>query len=360
MLRRRLSAAQYAALSALLALVLSACSEEAPERTAAVSSDLATLTVTVAQDADGRAWDGTVEAVREARLSAQTSGRVVAVNRDVNDAVAQDEVLVRLSEVEQRAGVSSARAQLRATEAALAEAQVTRRRYQELAEKQFVAASQLDQLQSGYEAALAARDAARARVADAAQQSSYTEIRAPFTGRVGTRAVEPGESVAAGQWLMTVIALDDLRVAVSVPQSAATLIRDRPAAQITLDDGRRVEAATVTVFPGADPGTHSVTVRVDLPPLTPAPLPGSTAKVEFSAAPGARFPRIPTSALVRRGEVSAVYVLNDRSPMLRQLRLGRIDGEWAEVIAGLKPGENIAADPVAAAQALESERRNGH
>lgn len=346
--------------AALLALGLSACSGDAPDRAVAALPDLATLMVAVTDNADGRAWDGVVEAVREARLSAQTSGRVVAVNRDVNDTVTEGEILVQLSEVEQRSGAASARAQLRATEAALVEAETTRWRYRGLAEKQFVAASQLDRVQSGYEAALAARDAARARLADAMQQTSYTEIRAPYAGRVGARAVEPGESVGAGQWLMSVFALDSLRVQVNVPQSAAALIRDQPVARIAFDDGRRMEAAKVTVFPSADPDTHSVNVRIDLPALDPAPLPGSTAKVAFAAAPNTSFPRIPTSALVRRGEISAVYILNGQTPTLRQLRLGEVAGDQVNVIAGLKSGEIIAADPVAAAQALVLRRRGGH
>ena len=349
-----------AATATLLALALSACGSDTQDRTVAPLPDLAALTVALADGGDGRSWDGVVEAVREARLSAQTSGRVVAVQRDVNDSVADGEVLVRLSEVEQRAGVASASAQLRAAEAALVEARSTRRRYRELAEKQLVATAQLDQVQTTYEAALAARDAAAARLAEASQQIDYTTIRAPYSGRVSARAVEPGESVAAGQWLMSVFAPDSLRIQVSVPQSDAAPIREQPVAHITFDDGRRLEAAKVTVFPSADPDTHSVNVRVDLAALDPAPLPGSTAKVTFAASREARFARIPTSALVRRGEVNAVYVLNGQTLALRQLRLGEIAGDGVDVIAGLKPGEIIAADPVAAAQALVRTRQSKH
>ena len=71
-------------------------------------------------------------------------------------------------------------------------------------------------------------------------------------------------------------------------------------------------------------------------------------------------PRIPASAVVQRGEVSAVYVLADGRLSLRQLRLGARDGDSVEVIAGLKPGEAIATDPVAAMQALVAARQDGN
>jgi len=95
---------------------------------------------------------------------------------------------------------------------------------------------------------------------------------------------------------------------------------------------------------------------VELPALDPAPAPGTTAKVVFPAAAGDPLVRIPASALVRRGELSAAYVLSDGRLTLRQLRLGARSGDEVEVISGLAPGETVAADPVAAAQALVAAR----
>ena len=109
----------------------------------------------------------------------------------------------------------------------------------------------------------------------------------------------------------------------------------------------------------SDAATHSVNVRVQLPSLDPAPLPGSTAKVSFPATKGTAFPRVPASALVRRGEVNAAYVVAGGRVVLRQLRIGGQSGDQVEVISGLKPGEKIAADPVAAARALAKAREGG-
>ncbi len=345
---------------ALLAASLTACgnSGDAPPRASA--GNLETHVVAAPEGGRGRYWDGVVEAERRATLSAQTHGRVTRVEHDVNDRVAAGTVLLRLTAVEQQAGTDTARAQLRATEAAAAEADSQYRRFAALADGQYVSKAQIDQVRAARDAAFAARDAARAQLAQAGQQTDYTVVRSPYAGIVSSRDVEPGESVNPGQPLMTVFAPDELRIEVRVPQADADRIRAHPRAVVAFADGRLVDAADVVVFPSADAATHSVPVRVRLPALDPAPVPGGTARVLFPAATGAAHPRIPASAVARRGEMNAVYVLAGDNLSLRQLRLGAQVGDEVDVIAGLKPGEAIAADPVQALQALVQSRRGGN
>lgn len=346
-------------LAALTAL--SGCGSE-PERAALPPLPrLETVSVTAAGAGGGRAWDGVVEAVREAALSAQTSGRVTAVEADIDDRVAADAVLLRITAVEQQAGANTARAQLRAAEATASEAEQNYRRFAALADARYVSRAQIDQARAARDSAVAARDAARAQLAQAAQQAAYTTVRAPFAGIVSRRTVEPGETVAPGQPLMTVYAPDALRIEVQVPQSEAAAIRAAPRASVVLGDGRTVEAARVTVFPAADAASHSVGVRIALPDLEDAPAPGTTAKIVFPIAAtrdggDAEAVSIPASALAQRGEVSGVYVLHDGRLALRQVRVGQRVGDRVEIVAGLRAGEVVAADPVAAVQALIAQR----
>lgn len=342
---------------ALLAGALAACGGAGDDSPGpAPIEGLETAVVADPATAQGRAWDGVVEAVRQATLTAQTSGRVAAVAYDVDDRVAAGAVLVRLSAVEQRSGVDAARAQLNASEAAAREAEGEYRRYQELAAGQYVSRSQLERMRAARDTAVAARDAARAQLASAGQTADYTVVRAPYDGIVASRDVEPGESVAMGQPLATVFSPDALRIEVDLPQAVAEQVRADPRASVRLHDRRTVDAGEVIVFPAADAATHTVRVRVMLPALDPAPVPGSTAKVVFPAVAGTSRPRIPAGAIVRRGEVVAAYVLADGRLSLRQLRLGEASADGVEVIAGLQPGETIALDPVAARQALVNAR----
>ena len=319
---------------------------------------LATHTVQSAAVDGGRAWDGVVEAVQQAQLTAQTAGRVTVVAVDVNDRVAAGQVLLRLTAVEQQAGANTARAQLRAADAAAVEAQANFRRYDALASGQYVSRAQIDQARAARDSAVASRDAARAQLAQAGQQADYTVVRAPYAGIVSARLVEPGESVTPAQPLLVLYAPGAFRIQVQVPQSDADAIRSAGRAAVLLNDGRRLDAASVAVFPSADPATHSVAVRVVLPAMADAPQPGATAKVVFPIAGKADTGAvgIPRSALVQRGEVSGVYVIDGNRIALRQVRLGRPAGDGVEVLAGLKPGERIATDPVAALQALVSQR----
>lgn len=299
-----------------------------------------------------RAWDGTVQAVQQADLAAQTSARVLAVDSDVGDRVERGAILVRLTAVEQDAGANAARAQLRAAQAAADEAEATYARYQSLAQRQLVSRLQFDQIKSTRDAALAARDAARAQLAGASQQADYTSVRAPFAGIVQSRRVEPGEAVAPGRVLLSLYAPGALRVQAQIPESDAQALRAVTSVKVVLADGRHIDSSTLTVFPSADPSTHSVTVRATLPALDRPPPPGTTARLLSGLPGGTPTLWLPRSVIVQRGEVSAVYVIENSWPSLRQIRVGRTDGERVEVLAGVHDGDRVATDPVAALQAL--------
>lgn len=341
---------------ASLVLALSACGDDHSAVGKAPLPKLDTYTVTTSDARAGRSWDGVVEAVREAVLSAQTSGRVTAVDVDVNDRVVAGQTLLRLTVVEQQAGVDAARAQLRAAEASAVEAERNYQRFASLAKDRYVSRAQLDQARAGRDAANAARDAARAQLSSAGQSAEYTMVRAPYPGIVAARNVEPGEAVAPGQPLLTVYAPEDLRIEVQVPQSDAEAIRAQPGARVTFDGGASVDARQVVVYPGADPLSHSVTVRVLLPRMEAPVAPGTTAKVAFSIRSVDSTLRVPDTAVVRRGELTGVYVLKDGTLLLRQLRLGGREGDTVEVLAGLGPGDVVARNPEAALKALIKQR----
>lgn len=345
----------FAPVFALIA-TLAGCGSDPGERAATPLPKLDTFVVAADTATGGRAWDGTVEAVREAVLSAQTAGRVTAIDADVNDRVAAGQILLRLTVVEQQAGVDAARAQLRAAEASAVEAERQFQRFSALAKDNYVSRAQLDQARSARDAANAARDAARAQLSSAGQNADYTTVRAPYAGIVSARRVEPGETVNPGQPLLTVYAPDDLRIEVRVPQSAADAIRSQPGARVRFDDGTTVDAREVVVYPAADPASHSVPVRVLLPRMAEAIAPGTTAKVVFAIGDDAHALRVPTASVLRRGELTAVYVVKDGRVLLRQLRLGASEGGSVEVLAGLRAGEVVARDPEAAVQAVALQR----
>lgn len=306
-----------------------------------------TAVVEIAQAPLERVYDGTVEAVNQATMSAQTSGRIAEVYYDVDDYVEPGDPIVRFTNAEQQAQLQQAKASL--SEALARQNQAT---------EEFSRASALFESGSSskreYETAVAARDAADARVAaarsaveTAEQQLEYTLVRAPYPGIVTERHVEVGEAVGVGQPLMSGLSLDSLRVVANLPQQVAARVREHEAAVVLTEEGR-VEATDLTIFPFADAASNTFTVRVNLPDGQYRLYPGMFVKVAFVVGDAERL-LVPTDALVRRSEVTGVYVVDSEERVrLRQVRVGNRFGDRIEVLAGLAQGERIALDPVAA------------
>lgn len=346
-------------LPGLLVLLLPACSERMPATPPAAAPALQTISTTVGDGSEAVAWDGVVQAVEQSVLSAQTSGRVTALGADVDSRVAAGAVLLRLTSEEQSAAVARAEAQLRAAEAQYADAAARHQRGINLFEQQVIARDEFDSVKAAGESSAAARDAAAAQLDQARQQLGYTVVRAPYAGVVAARHVEQGETVAPGQALFTLYAPGRLRVEVLVPQRDAEAIRARPEAALTLPDGAQIKAASVMIFPSADPAAHSNAVRVLLPAQGPALRPGQVVKVRFAAARAAAGIWLPEGALAVRGELTGVYVVSGADVVLRQVRTGRREGGRVEILAGVAAGELVAADPVAALQELQARQRSG-
>lgn len=327
-----------AAIMTFLFMAFAAQADELPFTTATVELDEAPLE---------RQFDGTVEAVNQATMSAQTSGRIAEVFYDVDDYVQPGEPIVRFTDIEQQSALQQANA-------ALAEAVARNNQAQE----EFTRVSDL--LDSGsasrreYDQALAARDAASARVAaarssvdTAKQQVEYTLVRAPYAGIVTERHVEVGETVGVGQPLISGLSLEALRVVVDLPQQVAARVREYRTAFILVDEGR-VEATDVTIFPYAHSASNTFRVRLELPEGQFALYPGMFVKVTFVVGDSQRL-LVPSVALMRRSEVTGVYVVDDQQRVrMRQVRVGGTFGDRTEVLSGLRAGERVAEDPVKA------------
>jgi RND family efflux transporter MFP subunit len=293
-----------------------------------------------------RVFDGTVEAVNRATVSAQTSGRVAEILYDVNDFVEAGAVIMRFTDVEQQSALRQARAALGEAEARASEAEQEYQRVSRMFSNETVSRARFEQAEANRNAAAARLEAARSAVATAEEQLGYTEVRAPYAGIVSERHVEVGELVSPGQALMSGLSLESLRVNVHVPQSMFEPVREIGRAYIYADD-LRIDAESLTFSPIADAVTNTFRVRVNLPTASARLFPGMFVKVGLVVGESRRL-LVPAAAIVRRSELSAVYVVEGERVMLRQVRLGRSYGDDVEVLAGLDAGERVATDPVQA------------
>jgi len=331
------------------ALALTGCGkgEEADRDGATAAPGLATIEVGAETAPAEMLLDGIVEAVNQATLSAQTTGRVAEVQVDVNDPVKAGALLMRLRATEQVAGLGQAQAALQAAVAQDAQARAQFERIRDMYERKVVARATYDEAVAARDSAGANLAAAQAGLESAREGVAYTELRAPYDGVVTARHVDAGEAVAPGMPLLTMAALGELRVVVDIPQSVADQVRALRQADVYVGS-ERVASASVTVFPAADPQSGTFRARVDLPVTTIALAPGMHAKVGFVTGEATRL-LVPRSAVVERSELRAVYVVTPEGRVvLRQVRLGRPVDDRIEVIAGLAKGERVATDPAAA------------
>ncbi len=323
---------------------------------ALAASPLATLTVKYQTSDIAYATEATVEAVNQSTVAAQVSGRVVAVNFDAGDYVKAGTVIVRLAAQELSSAVAGSRAQVAQADATLTNARANYARQQQLFQQKFISQAAMDRASAEFRSAEAAARAARAGAGQSAAISSYTVITAPFSGVVSARHVEMGESVSPGTPLMTGFDPKDMRVVANIPQYKLAAVKASKRVAVEVPSlNKWIDATGVTMLPTAEAATHSVKVRVDLPTNLTSVLPGMFVRVHFSLGSSRKL-SIPASAVLRRSEVSAVYVVDATQHIsLRQVRLGERDTRGqVEVLAGLTPGETIAADPIKAGIALKT------
>jgi len=304
-----------------------------------------------------RRFDGSVEAVNKSTISAQTTGRIMEINFDVNDYVKVGSVIVRFVDTEHKARLKQAESALMAAGARHLAADQTFKRTQTLFKNGTVAKAAFDAAKSDFDAATASQESAKAAVQQAREQLSYTIVRAPYSGFVVQRHVQIGEIANPGQPLMTGFSLEKLRVKSDVPQQFASAIRKGNKAIVYGPDKTAIEASNLTVFPFADPKSNTVTVRIALPEGTKNVFPGMLVKTVFNVGERTVL-SIPQSAVVQRGEVVGAYLLDgDGILHLQQIRTGRTLGDdEIEVLSGLQKGDKVATDPLAASIALKSKK----
>lgn len=322
---------------------------------AGAAAPLATTVVRYAQVDQTYAAEATVEAVRQSTVSAQIAGRIVDVRFDAGDYVEKGQVLVRIDEREVAQAVAGRQAEVASARATLENARANYERTRQLYTQKFVSQAALDKAQAEYRAAQAQAAANVAGAGQAQTLRSYTNIVAPYSGVVAERHVQLGEMATPGMPLMTGFDPRDLRVVASIPQYKLTQIKSAGRAAIEFPAlNRWINATSIQVLPAIDEKTRVFQVRLELPENLRDVYPGMFARAHFVIGRTQKL-AIPASAVVRRSEVTAVYVVTPGKQIrLRQIRVGETAaGGTVEVLAGLTPGEVIALDPLAAGIALK-------
>ena len=304
-------------------------------------------------------FNGVVEAVRQTVIAAQVSGAVVQLNAKVGDSVKAGQVLLQIDARTADQTAAASNAQVLSARASLEVATKEYERQKQLFQKNYISQAALERAESEFKATRAQVAAQSAQAGAARTQSGLHLIRAPYAGVIAQVPVSLGDMAMPGRALVTVYDPSALRITAAVPQTVAAqmVINQLPRAELPdlAAQHQWVTPVRVQLLPTVDAATHTVQLRADLPVGLDSVAPGMFARLWLPLAGrgGTAMPSlsVPLSAVVRRAELTGLYVLDPEGrPLLRQVRLGRVDGSSVEILAGLMPGERVATDPEVAAR----------
>jgi RND family efflux transporter MFP subunit len=303
---------------------------------------------------------GTVHSRETAVISAQVMGRIQQVLVREGDTVRKGQTIVVLDDATLRASVNQAQAGVRTAQGLQTAAEMdaklavsTLERYRQLEAQKSVSPQEMDEVTRRAEAAKARLEAVRAQAEAAQAQESgaqtvlgYSHLVAPFSGVVTARMADPGTIAAPGVSLLQVEQAGALQLHATVDESAIAAIHKGMKVKVTVDSAgfQGKEGAISEIVPAADPASHSFLIKIDLPPSSQLRA-GTYGTAEIAT--GVRQAiLIPNSAVVSRGSLACVYVLDSRGiGQLRYLTLGAAQGDFVEALSGISAGEKLVDSP---------------
>jgi multidrug efflux pump subunit AcrA (membrane-fusion protein) len=360
-----------AVLVAGAALAVSGCGSDEPRPEKEAAAVTVALHVVERASAEGiYEASGTLRAKQTAVITSKIPGHVRELHVSAGDRVTLGETLALLEGADIEARLQGATAALREAEdaereaaagldaatARAAVAESTFGRYRELEAKRAVTAQEIDEVESRHLSAKADLGMARARlsrarssieraraeIATAEAYSGYMRIQAPFDGRVIERHVDVGTLAGPGTPLLVLEQAGAVRAEVSVDESQAGRIHVGDEATVVVSGAVELKARVSEVFPAVDPASRAFLVKVDLPEDVDSSgfAPGRFVRVGFRIGERERMV-VPDSAVMRRGQLELVYVVEDDRARLRLVTLGRSREGFVEVLSGLDPGEAV-------------------
>jgi multidrug efflux pump subunit AcrA (membrane-fusion protein) len=328
---------------------------------------------------------GTVQPRNRIALSSQINGFVREMRVRMGDSVKQDQVLATLDARDAESQKAVAQASIDETQAALSEARKayqaavdmqssakasaeladqTYARYQKLFESQSVSPQEMDEVRmrrSASAAELASRGSmvaaaqerikqVEARIAQARAQGlradvmmSWTQIKAPVSGRIVERSVDTGTAIFPGSPLLVIESTANSQVLADVPTEHISSLSVGKSVRVLSAEGSGYhEGRIAEIVPLSNPSTHSVQFKVDLSSNLTLPN-GQFVKIEVPV--GTRNALlVPDQAIRTTGQLDGLFVVDAASKA--RFRLAKIvpyDADRSEVLSGVEPGEIIIA-----------------
>lgn len=294
---------------------------------------------------------GTIRADERVELRSEVSGRVREIRFREGARVAAGELLLKIDD-------SELRAQLARAESRLAIAEREEKRQRDLFQQNVASSRDLDNAATNLAVARAEADLIRAQLAK-------TDIRAPFAGVVGLRALSEGTYVTPTTPITTVVDDNPVKIDFVVPERFAGQLAPGDGIRFTVEGLPRTFTGTVyAIEPAIDEQTRTLGVRATSPNDDGALVPGAFAQVEI-ALPERDALSVPSFALIPEIRGHRVLVMRGGKAEPRPVRIGARTTDRVEVLEGLAEGDSLILSglmqlrpgaPVTLAPAKEAKR----
>ena len=281
--------------------------------------------------------DGRIE------VSSRVVGFIEQLDMREGQKVVRGDLLVRIDPTDIEEAIRQAEAGVQAAEEDLQDAEQDVRKYDGLAAKGAVATETLRKAKVRVDVAKAKLDQARSALAAAEAQKTYATITSPVDGVIVSVAKRSGEMATAGTTILTVESHEVLLFKAFVSESRLVTIDSSLPVTVRIDSlgGAGFEGRVRGIVPSGDDITRRYELNVILPKDARL-VPGMFGRADITL--GAQeVTLIPRTALVNRGGLDGVFVLDGAIARFRWLRTGREFGDSIEVVSGLSEGEQILA-----------------
>jgi membrane fusion protein (multidrug efflux system) len=287
---------------------------------------------------------GSLEAVQGVMVTAELTGKVVKIAFEPGSAVQAGDLLVQQD-------TSSEAAQLRSAEASMELARLNLERAGELLPENVITRSNYDNVDAEFKQAAARVDCIRATIAK-------KTIRAPFSGRLGIRLVNLGQTLNDGQPIVSLQAMDPIFVNFQLPQQELSKIRRGLAVKLTSDalPGETIEGTITAINPQVDSATRNIRAQATVANTGERLRPGMFVNTTLVLPEAHPVLTIPSTAVLHAPYSDSVFIVEDQysdtgvrsGSMVRQqfLRLGEKRGDYIAVLSGFKEGDTVVSTGV--------------
>ena len=325
-------------------ILMVSCGEDKKE----IVDNRPTVNVKVATPSSGNGnfitASGKIEAVQNATISTRNMGYVNNIAVKVGDKVSKGQLLISINSADISAQQGQVKASIIEATAAFKNAEKDYKRYQNLFTESSASQKEMDDMTANYEMAKARLEAANQMKNQVQAQLSYSNITAPFSGIVTGKYINKGDMANPGMPLLSVETPGKFQVMAMVPENEITAIENGATVNVLIKSTNDIIIGKVSEVSSSAKNTGGqYLVKVLLDKSDVKLLSGMFASVQFPSENNTASSAIliPTSAIVKKGELKGIYVVSQsNTALLRWLRLGKVSGENVEVLSGLSADES--------------------